>query len=201
MPEATLRRCPLGGRVAGVQGNYVGALGWAGSGEHLHNCSARSPHIDACRSGSRAHTQGSGAPLSRSCVIILRSGVLRRWRHRPPPILAFFVVPPTTPNEKWAHGSWKGRNSSPRSGEASPSVGHGRDATPLPDRGKHQPPWVMGGTQFPSTIFLSGEASPSVGESGSSRPNVVPCGNPLSLTLNLAFTPTSKNIVCSSDPV
>ena len=29
----------------------------------------------------------------------------------------------------------------------------------------------------------------SLGESGSSRPNVVPYGNPLSLTLNLAFTP------------
>ncbi len=33
---------------------------------------------------------------------------------------------------------------------------------------------------------------PSLGESGSSRPNVVPYGNPLSLTLNLTFTPTSK---------
>ena len=142
-------------RVAGVQENYVGALGWAGSGEHLHNCSARSPHIDACRSGSRAHAQGSGAPLSRSCVIILRSGVLRRRRHRPPFILGIFVVPPTTPN---------------KNGHA----GHGRDATPLHARGKHHPPWVMGGTQLPSTIFLSGEASPSFGESGSSRPNVVP---------------------------
>ena len=97
---------------------------------------------------ARGRTLKGAAPPSRSRVLISRSGVLRRRRHRPPSILGFFVVPPTTPN-KMGTRAMRGTHLPSTiflSGEASPSVGESGSSRPnvVPEKEPLSPPLMNG---------------------------------------------------------